>query len=49
MTKGMGIMMLGLYVVFVVVTLGFNKGWYPCFFDPTPVVEAIATTIAPGV
>ncbi len=26
----MGIMMMILYVVFVVVSLGFIKGWYSC-------------------
>ncbi len=31
MTKGMGVVMLLLYIVFVVVTLGFTYGWYDCF------------------
>ena len=30
MTKGMGVVMLILYVLFVVVTLGFNYQWYQC-------------------
>ena len=30
MTKGMGVLMLGLYVVFVIVSLGFSYEWYVC-------------------
>ena len=30
MTKGMGAMMLVLYVVFVIVSLGFSYKWYEC-------------------
>jgi len=30
MTKGMGIVMLILYVLFVIVTLGFSNKWYSC-------------------
>ncbi len=33
MTKGMGILMLGLYVVFVVISLGFSYEWYHCPMD----------------
>ena len=33
MTKGMGIMMLFLYFVFVIVTLGLIYKWYPCFIN----------------
>ena len=36
MTKGMGIMMMVLYFIFVVVTLGFTEltgPWYACPFD----------------
>lgn len=32
MTKPMGIVMLGLYVVFVVVSLGLSECWFPCPF-----------------
>jgi len=30
MTKGMGALMMGLYVVFVVISLGFSYEWYEC-------------------
>jgi Na+-transporting methylmalonyl-CoA/oxaloacetate decarboxylase gamma subunit len=30
MTKGMGIVMLVLYILFVVITLGFSYEWYTC-------------------
>jgi uncharacterized membrane protein (DUF485 family) len=30
MTKGMGIVMLVLYILFVIVTLGFSYRWYEC-------------------
>ncbi len=30
MTKGMGVVMLILYCVYVVVALGFSFGWYAC-------------------
>jgi len=30
MTKGMGALMMGLYVVFVVISLGFSYEWYVC-------------------
>ena len=30
MTKAMGAIMLCLYVVFVVISLGFSFGWYTC-------------------
>ncbi len=30
MTKGMGVAMMLLYVVFLVVTMGFSYGWYEC-------------------
>jgi sodium/potassium/calcium exchanger 2 len=30
MTKGMGVVMLILYVLFVIVTLGFSYRWYEC-------------------
>lgn len=30
MTKGMGGMMIGLYVVFVIISLGFSYEWYKC-------------------
>eukprot|EP00092_Neocalanus_flemingeri_P038599 GFUD01042028.1.p1 GENE.GFUD01042028.1~~GFUD01042028.1.p1 ORF type:complete len:630 (-),score=140.10 GFUD01042028.1:372-2261(-) len=32
MTKPMGVVMLGLYVVFVVVSLGLSECWFPCPF-----------------
>ena len=30
MTKGMGGMMIGLYVVFVIISLGLSFQWYKC-------------------
>ena len=30
MTKAMGSVMLVLYVIFVIISLGFSFGWYTC-------------------
>ena len=33
MTKGMGYLMLAMYVVFIFVSLGFSYNWYKCIIE----------------